>query len=241
MHINCDMGEGFGRYQIADDAALMPYIDACNIACGFHAGDPNTIRKTIELAIAHGVDCGAHPSYPDRQGFGRRKMDISKPELQAMVTYQIAAVAGMATSLGTKINHVKPHGALYNEAAKNEAVAVAIVDAILSISSELVLYAPPKSVIASIAGYKHLAVQFEAFADRTYMIDGSLSSRKVEGAIIHDPIQASRQVNNMLTHQLVSTLDGNEISITADTFCVHGDHPNALAILKELRSVNQDG
>lgn len=235
IHINCDMGESYGRYQLVDDEALMPYIDACNIACGYHAGDPIVIEQTIRLALVHGIQIGAHPSYPDRQGFGRRVMDIKEDELESMIRYQICAVQGIAQSMGTTLNHVKPHGALYNKAAKDNSTARAIVKAITSISTDLILYAPQNSVLNQIGKEAGLLVHHEAFIDRAYNEDGSLVSRKIENSVITDPSKAFLQVQSIKQKQIVPTIKGKLVPLDADTFCIHGDNSAALDILKHIK------
>ena len=173
VDLNCDMGESFGAWKMGSDAELMDYVTSVNIACGFHAGDASTIRKTVELAIKKRLAVGAHPSYPDLQGFGRRKMDLSSQEVFDVVLYQIAALKGIAESLGGRLNHVKPHGALYNEAAKNEAIAAAISKAVMSLDPTLVLVGLSGSASIAEAARVGLKTASEVFADRTYQIDGS--------------------------------------------------------------------
>lgn len=235
IHINCDMGESYGRYQLVDDAALMPYIDSCNIACGYHAGDPTVIEQTIRLAIQHNVEIGAHPSYPDRQGFGRRVMDINTAELESMIRYQICAIQGIARTMSAQLNHIKPHGALYNKAAKDESTARAIVDAMVSISTDLILYAPQNSVLSQIGKEEGLNVHHEAFIDRAYNDDGSLVSRKVEHSVITDPSKALLQIKSIKEKQIVISIEGKAVSLEADTFCIHGDNSAAMDILNYIK------
>lgn len=236
LHINCDMGESFGRYQLVDDEALMSHISACNIACGFHAGDPVVIDKTIKLAIAHGVEIGAHPSYPDLQGFGRRTMDIAEDQLEKIIRYQISAMIGMTSSNKGQLLHVKPHGALYNKASIDRPTARAIVKAVKALSSDLVLYAPFQSILNEEAQNVNLKVSFEAFIDRHYNNDLSLVSRSIDGSVIVDPVIAKNHVLRMHKEGNVQTLDGDKVSIQADTFCIHGDNPSAIDILQYIKN-----
>jgi len=177
IHINCDMGESYGRYTLVDDGALIPYIDACNIACGFHAGDPKIIVQTIRLAIDAGIQIGAHPSFPDRAGFGRRVMEINNDELIPLLMYQIAAIKGLTESLGGDLVHVKPHGALYNTAVINDQVATAVARAVQNISKDLIVYTLPDSALSTAAKELGLQVWHESFIDRRYQNDLTLTPR----------------------------------------------------------------
>jgi len=234
IHINCDMGESYGRYTLIDDATLMPHIDACNIACGYHAGDPVVIDRTIRQAKEAGLEIGAHPSYPDRQGFGRRTMDISGSELMPLIKYQICALMGMAKTHGVDITHVKVHGALYNRAAAHLQTAIAVARAVKSISKELTLYAPYLSEQYKVAEELGLKVKCEAFVDRKYNADRSLVSRSIEGSVIGAPDVARAQVLSIHRDKVVTSMDDQQVAIKADTFCIHGDNPAALAILEHL-------
>lgn len=236
IHINCDMGESFGRYKLVDDEALMSYISACNIACGFHAGDPIVIDSTIKLAIAHGVEIGAHPSYPDLQGFGRRTMDIAEDQLEKIIRYQISAMLGMVSSNKGQLRHVKPHGALYNKASAHRPTARAIVRAIKSLSSDIVLYAPYHSVMNEEAQNANLQVSFEAFIDRQYNNDLTLVSRSIDGSVITDATTAKNHVLRMHNEGHVLTLQKEDVTIQADTYCIHGDNPSAIAILQSIKN-----
>lgn len=229
------MGESYGHYHVFDDIVLMPFINSCNVACGFHAGDPLVIKRCISDAIKYNLEIGAHPSFPDRQGFGRRKMDMDPYELEALVGYQVAAIKGVTESLGGQLNHVKTHGALYNEAAQNQAYAEAIVEAVFAISPSLYLYAPPNSIQAEIARAKGLKVQLEGFLDRRYTDDLQLVSRKLEHASIHEPADALEQLSSILNLNVIKTFNGKILPFHADTFCIHGDNPKALEIIKLLR------
>jgi len=231
LHINCDMGESFGRYTLVDDNALMPYIDACNIACGFHAGDPIVMEQTIQLALRHNIQLGAHPSYPDRQGFGRRPMDIPMKDLSAMIKYQVAAMKGVTQSLGGQIHHVKVHGALYNRASVHEETAMAVARAVLDLDPTIYLYAPYGSIQSDIAKSLGLNVIHEAFIDRRYNNDGTLVSRKKDGALITNSKEAYEQALSIHQRQEVSSTDGKIVPLEAATFCIHGDNPYAQDIL----------
>lgn len=235
IHINCDMGESYGRYQLVDDEALMPYISACNIACGFHAGDPVVIDKTIKLAIAHGIEIGAHPSYPDLQGFGRRTMDIAEDELEKIVRYQVSAMLGMVHTNKGQLIHVKPHGALYNKAVIDRPTARAIVKAIQKVSSDLTLYAPFQSLLNEEAQSANMTVLHEAFIDRQYNDNLTLASRSIDGSVITDATRAKEQVVLMHEHGFVHTMQKNKVAVQANTYCIHGDNPSALDILQHIK------
>ena len=228
------MAESFGNFSIGNDQAIMPLVDACNIACGFHGGDPKVIENTIQLAIQYGVEIGAHPSYPDLQGFGRRDMLLDEEELQSIIKYQIAAVKGLTECAGGKLIHVKAHGALYNKAAVSEKEALCIVLAVRTIDPNLLVYAPSKSILEQLASDYGIKVIREAFADRRYNDDGTLTSRNVSGAIINNPEEVLEQVLN-LTENKVKTSSGAYIPMLSDTICVHGDHTNTVEILKLIR------
>lgn len=236
LHINCDMGEGFGPYHLIDDALLMPHISAANIACGFHAGDPTIMKNTINTALKHGVEIGAHPGYPDKEGFGRRNMDMEPGRLHDMILYQVGAIKSMTEALGGQLIHVKAHGALYNHAAKDEGAAEAIASAIYAISPNLILYAPVNSLQAEIAKRIGLHVKMEAFLDRRYNQNLSLVSRKKERAVIFDSQEALQQIMGISNENQITTIDGQKLPMQADTFCIHGDNPQALAILTAIKA-----
>ena len=229
------MGESYGRYQLIDDAILMPYIDACNIACGFHAGDPSIMENTIGNALNAGIEIGAHPSYPDRNGFGRRYMDINEIDLTAMIKYQVCAIAGMIQSRGGSLHHVKAHGALYNRAASHHPEARAVARAVSDISNKIILYAPFNSVQSEVAKEFGLTVHHEAFIDRRYNNDGTLVSRKLENAVISNPEIAWTQTLRIFERSEVESIQGPVFQIAADTFCIHGDNPSALSILQKIQ------
>lgn len=236
VDLNCDMGESFGAWTMGSDAELMNYVSSVNIACGFHAGDASTIRRTVELAVEKGVAIGAHPSYPDLQGFGRRKMALSPREVFDVVLYQVAALKGIAVTIGGKLNHVKPHGALYNEAAKNTEVAAAIARAVHALDPDLVLVGLSGSVSIAEAELVGLKTASEVFADRTYQADGSLTPRTRHNSLIHDTDQAVAQVLDMVRNQAVTAITGERVAVKADTVCIHGDNSNALTLAQRIRS-----
>jgi UPF0271 protein len=235
IDINCDMGESFGVYRLGVDEAVMPFITSANIACGFHAGDPAVMQATVRLAVKHGVGVGAHPAFPDLQGFGRREMHLAPEEVEALVLYQIAALSGFARAEGAEVRHVKPHGALYNQAARDAALAAAIARAARRFSREVILMGLAGSHLIEAGLDAGLSVSREAFPDRTYEPDGSLRPRDQPGALIADP--GATAVNGLrLAQEGVSmTLDGKIEKITIDTLCIHGDTPGAVAAARELR------
>ena len=233
IDLNCDMGESFGRYTIGNDELIMPYITSCNIACGFHGGDPNIIINTIKMANHYGVKIGAHPSYPDRQGFGRRRMIIPSEELISLLQYQIAAVDKLSTIYAGGLHHVKPHGALYNHAYENDQVAKAIVNAMMPWKESTILYAQYGSVLAKIAKEEGINTVLEGFVDRKYTDDLNLMSRSKPEAI-HSKIGTMvDQIINMVKYNKMITSKGFQ-AISVETVCIHGDHPDALEIAKIL-------
>jgi UPF0271 protein len=228
VDLNCDMGESFGAWQMGRDAELMDYVSSINVACGFHAGDASVIRKTIETAIKKDVAIGAHPSFPDLQGFGRRAMSLSAQEIFDVVLYQVSALKGVCEAFGAKLHHVKPHGALYNQAAKDEKLAEAIIRAVKAIDENLILYGLSNSFLISEAEKINLKTASEVFADRTYQADGTLTTRSAPNALIHDTEQAVSQVLQMIREQSVTAATGEKVSLAAETVCIHGDGENAL-------------
>ncbi len=242
IDLNCDMGESFGAWRMGNDAGLMDYVSSVNIACGFHAGDATVIRKTVETAIEKGVAIGAHPSFPDLQGFGRRTMSLSAQEVFDIVLYQISAVKGICEAFGAKLNHVKPHGALYNQAATDENLSKAIANAVKSADKNLILYGLSGSILISEAEKISLKSASEVFADRTYQTDGSLTPRTESNALIHNAEQAISQVLEMVTKQTVTATNGEKVSLKAETICIHGDGENALEFAKLIRqSLTENG
>jgi UPF0271 protein len=240
IDLNCDMGESFGAWRMGQDETILPYVTSANIACGYHAGDPAVMRKTVAAAIQHGVALGAHPGLPDLAGFGRRNIDITPAEAYDMVVVQVGSLAGVAASQGARLHHVKAHGALYNMAARNDELAEAIARAVFDVDSSLVLYALASSKQVE-AGRRHgLTVAEEVFADRTYQNDGSLTSRKQPGAMIEDADTSIRQVLRMITEGTVGTVQGDDVPVHADTLCIHGDQPGAVVFAQAIRRALAD-
>lgn len=241
--LNADLGESFGAYSIGNDAELMPLIQSANVACGFHGGDPLVMQETLELAKQHGVSVGAHPGYPDLQGFGRRAMSVALPEMEALVAYQIGALMGLAAKVGWPVTHVKPHGALNNFACENQPAAAAIVRAIHAVDPNLILVAPVLSELEREGQAIGLAVAGEIFADRAYTAKGTLVARGQKGAMIHDPQAALAHVMQMLETKALHPLDGAaSLACEPKTICVHGDGAEALATARLLsQAIHQAG
>ncbi len=235
VDLNCDMGESFGPWEMGNDAQLMNYVSSVNIACGFHAGDAATMRRTVEMAIEKGVAVGAHPGYQDLQGFGRRPMSLSPQEIFDIVLYQISALKGICEASGGKLRHVKPHGALYNQAAKDRPLAQAIAKAVQKIDADLIFYGLAGSFLISEAERAGLRTASEVFADRTYRTDGSLTPRSEPNALIENTEQAISQVLQMLTSQTVTAATGETVQIKADTICIHGDGEHAIDFARHIR------
>jgi UPF0271 protein len=242
IDLNCDMGESFGAWTMGRDAELMDYVSSVNIACGFHAGDASVIRKTIETAIVKNVAVGAHPSFPDLQGFGRREMKMPATEVFDIVLYQIAALKGMCEAFGGKLHHVKPHGALYNQAARDKNLAEAIAKAVKAIDENLVFYGLANSFLVSEAERIGLKTASEVFADRTYQADGTLTTRSQSNALIESVKKSCEQVLEMITAQTVTAVTGERVTLRADTVCIHGDGAHALEFAREVkRSLEENG
>jgi len=239
IDLNCDMGEGFGAYKMGDDLTLLEHVTSANIACGFHAGDPGTIARTVQAAVARGVAVGAHPGLPDLQGFGRRVMKVSEGEVYDMVVYQIGAVQAFAAAAGSRLRHVKIHGALYNMAVNDEALSRGICRATHDVDARLMLYALSGSVTERVARELGVPVACEAFADRSYQDDGTLTPRGKPGAMITDVEQSIAQVRRMITEGVVRAQSGKEVRLHADTICVHGDQPGAVDFARRLRATLQ--
>jgi UPF0271 protein len=235
IDLNCDMGESFGAWRMGQDAGVMPWITSANIACGFHAGDFSTMQQTVLMAKAHGVAIGAHVSLPDLQGFGRRELRVTTEEAYAMTLYQIGALAAFATAAGTRVAHVKPHGAVYNMAAKDSALADAIARAVHDFDKDLILVGLAGSKLPAAGAAIGLRVAHEAFADRRYEADGSLTPRGKVDAVIHDIDEAVAQAVQIATQGKVETRDGKTIDVRADTICVHGDRDDAAVFARRLR------
>jgi 5-oxoprolinase (ATP-hydrolysing) subunit A len=234
IDINCDLGESFGAYQIGNDEQLLKYITSANIACGFHAGDYNIMGQTVKKAVDNQVAIGAHPGFQDIQGFGRREMQMKPNEIYDLTLYQLGALKGFCSAMQTKMNHVKPHGALYNMAAKDSEIADAIVNAIVDFDKTLLLYGLSGSKLIR-AGQKYgLKTASEVFADRTYQKDGTLTPRSFENAVHKDVDAALNQAMMLIKENEVRTVDGELISLDVDTLCIHGDNPLALTFVKKL-------
>ncbi|MGC9346922.1 MAG: LamB/YcsF family protein [Anaerolineae bacterium] len=237
IDLNCDMGESFGRYTLGNDAAMLDVVTSANVACGAHAGDPLVIHRTVRLAADRGVTIGAHPGYPDLQGFGRRVLAMSAEELEATLIYQLGALAGFTSAVGTHLSHVKPHGALYKLAASDVEIAEIIARAVVAFDPALTVVTQPGSTLLYAAQAQGLSVAREGFADRAYATDGTLVPRSVPGAVIHDPERAAERAVQMVVDGRVEALDGSVIPLEIDTLCVHGDTPNAPEIARQLRAV----
>jgi len=237
IDLNCDMGESYGAWKMGTDAGVMPFISSANIACGFHAGDPATIRKTVRLAVDAGVAIGAHPSLPDLMGFGRRAMRISPQDMYDLVIYQAGAVEAFARAAGVKLHHVKCHGALYNMAANDEALSDAMVRAVKDLGSGVILYALSGSKSIEIGKKSGIRVSSEVFADRGYADDGTLAPRDKPGGMIEDPAASVKQVLGMIEEGTVISLNGKRVPVAADTLCLHGDQPGAVTFAQALRKV----
>lgn len=239
MRLNCDMGESYGDVVVGDDARVMPHIDQANIACGFHGGDPLTIDKTLVLARTHGVAVGAHPSYPDREGFGRRSMELPHDTLTATLHYQIAALEGMAARHGIQLGHIKPHGALYNDAMRDERLRRQLMQVIAAYHRPLPLVLQATAHNAALereAQTEGVTLWFEAFADRAYTDDGLLQPRSEPGSVLEVDAMLA-QAEQLVTHGTVTATGGRVLAIEADTLCVHGDNSHAIAGLSRLRSL----
>lgn len=235
VDLNCDMGESFGNYKIGMDEEIVQYISSANIACGFHASDPLVMEKTIGLCRKAGVAPGAHPGFPDLVGFGRRQMKVTIPELKAMVMYQIGALKAFAGAAGLKLQHVKPHGAMYNMAGRDEAMADAICEAVAAVDPDLILLGLSGSKFEAAAKKAGIRFAREVFADRAYEEDGSLVARGKEGAMITDENLAIRRVISMVKEHHVTAITGKEIEVVPDSICLHGDSPKAVLFAKMIR------
>jgi UPF0271 protein len=236
IDINCDMGESFGAYKLGCDEEILEFITSANIACGFHAGDPGTMRKTVKMALAKNVGIGAHPGLPDIAGFGRRRIDISPQEAYDLVIYQIGAIHAFVKSEGGRLQHVKPHGALYNMAAKSFPLAEAIAEAVYRVDSDLILFGLAGSELIKAGKKIGLRSASEAFADRTYQADGSLTPRSEDNALIKDQITAVNQAIRMIKEGKVISATEKVISLEADTICLHGDGEKALHFARFISS-----
>lgn len=235
IDLNSDLGESYGAWRMGDDEAMLAVVSSANIACGFHAGDPAGIYRTVKAAAEKGVVVGAHVSYPDRVGFGRRDLDVTSEELIADVIYQIGALKGVAAAAGTTVRYVKPHGALYNRIANDAKQGQAVIDGIKAVDSSLVLMGLANAPILDLARKAGLAVIAEAFADRAYTPQGQLVSRREAGAVLHDTAKIADRMVQLAREGTLEAIDGNIIKIEAQSICVHGDSPGAVAIAQEIR------
>ena len=242
IDLNCDMGESFGSWIIGNDEAIMPFISSANIACGFHAGDASVMKKTCELVLQHHVAIGAHVGFPDLQGFGRRNMGLSTEEVYDICLYQIGALYGILKSVGGTLYHVKPHGALYNMAAKNKELAAAIAKSVYDFDKSLVLYGLSGSYLITEAQQIGLSTASEVFADRTYQDDGSLTPRTMPNSLIKDETMAIEQVLEMINKKEVISINQKQVAIKAETVCIHGDGAFAAQFVLMLnKSLKQHG
>ena len=237
IDLNSDLGESFGAYKMGMDDKILPLVTSANIACGFHAGDPVVMKKTVGMAVDNHTALGAHPGMPDLVGFGRRKLAISLDEAYSIMVYQIGALAAFAHTCGVKLQHVKPHGALYNMAAKEEKLAEALAQAVYDVDKNLILFALAGSESVKAAEKIGLPCASEVFADRSYQEDGSLTPRSQPGAMITDEAASIKQVLDMVKNHKVTTLSGKVIEVKADTLCVHGDGEKALLFTQKIREV----
>lgn len=235
IDLNADLGEGFGPWALADDDALLDLVTSANVACGFHAGDPTIMRATTRAAVERGVSVGAHVAYRDLAGFGRRFLAVAPAELTADVVYQIGALDAFARLAGDRVRYVKPHGALYNAIVRHEEQARAVVEAVAAYDSTLPVVGLPGSAVLRLAREAGLPVVHEVFADRGYAPDGSLVPRGTPGAVLHDPAEVADRALRLVVEGVVVAADGSEISVEADSVCVHSDTPGAVALLTEVR------
>lgn len=240
VDLNCDLGESFGVYRLGEDEALMSSVSSVNIACGFHAGDPSVMRRTVELAAEKGVALGAHPGLPDLQGFGRREMAVSPREVEDMLVYQIGALDAFARLVGARLHHVKPHGALYNMAARDPLLARAVAVAIKAVDSDLVLFALAGSRSAEAGRQLGLRVAEEVFADRGYRQDGTLAPRGTPGALLEDPGAVARRAVEMVKTGFVVSAEGARVAIRAETICLHGDGRHAAELSRRVRNALEE-
>ncbi len=236
IDLNADVGESFGAYTLGHDEAVLRHITSANVACGFHAGDPSVMRQTVRVAVSAGVGIGAHPGFPDLSGFGRREMQMSVRQIEDLVAYQIGALAGVAAAEEARLHHVKPHGALYNMAARDRALADAIARAVVDVDATLVLFGLAGSALLEAAESVGLRCASEVFADRAYQADGALVPRGVPGAVIDDPKQVVERAVRLAQEGTVVTATGETLELVSDTICLHGDTPGAAELAARLRS-----
>lgn len=240
IDLNSDLGESFGAWRMGDDSAMLDVVSSANVACGFHAGDPAGILRTLRAAVERGIAIGAHVGYRDLVGFGRRNMDPTSEELIGDVIYQIGALQGLATAAGTRVTYVKPHGALYNTIAFDRRQAADVIAAILAVDASLALVALAGSPLIAQAKAAGLTVVAEAFADRGYTAEGALVSRREAGAVLHDPDMIAKRMVRLVQDGVVEAIDGTLTKIDAQSICVHGDSPGAVAIAQRLRSALEE-
>lgn len=242
INLNADMGESFGAWNMGDDAALIEIVGSANLACGFHAGDPLVMRRAVRSALRHGVSIGAHPAFPDLQGFGRRRLQMGADELQAALIYQMGALAGIAAAEGTQVTHFKAHGALSNMASAEAQLAATVVAAISAFDRKLILLAPALSELASAGRQAGITVVEEIFADRAYLDDGQLVPRSRADAMIHGAEASLAHVRRMLAESAIVSVTGKRLPVEAGSICVHGDGPEAVATARRLREgLSADG
>lgn len=240
IDLNCDVGESFGRYTLGEDPAVMPFISSANIACGAHAGDPLVMQQTVRLALDNHVAIGAHPGYPDLQGFGRRKMSFDPEEVEAFILYQLGALSAFLQVHGKKIRHIKPHGALYNQASVDRTLAEAISHVAALFDQELILVGLPGSVLLEAGQRNGLRVAAEAFPDRGYLPDGSLMPRGLPGAILTDVEEIAENALRLCREGIHVMVSGQETIFRVDTLCLHGDHPHAAENARRVREVLEE-
>ncbi|MDX1800258.1 MAG: 5-oxoprolinase subunit PxpA [Marinobacter sp.] len=240
LKLNADMGESFGPWVMGLDHEVMPHVDLANIACGFHASDPDVMRRTVRLAREHEVSIGAHPAYPDLVGFGRRSMACSASEIENLVLYQLGALEGICRAEGTRVRYVKPHGALYNDMARNPEIFAAVARAVTAFSPDLplmTLATRDTAPMRELGQQQGITLWFEAFADRAYDNDGRLVARSRPGAVHHDPGVIVDQARRIASGQPLTTVDGSELVLAADTLCVHGDNEESIAAVRQIRDM----
>jgi 5-oxoprolinase (ATP-hydrolysing) subunit A len=240
LDLNSDLGEGYGRWALGDDAALLEVVTSANVACGFHAGDPATIDRTVGTAVERGVAIGAQVSYPDLVGFGRREIDVPPDDLTADVLYQLGALEAFARAAGSRVRYVKPHGALYNRIARDPVQAAAVVEAIRRYDPTLPLLTLPGSAAMEAAREAGVQAVGEGFADRAYTGEGRLVSRREPGAVLHDPDQVAARAVAMATEGRVGTVDGGEVAVEVRSLCVHGDTPGAVDLARAVRAALEE-
>ena len=240
MDLNSDLGEGYGRWALGDDAALLEVVTSANVACGFHAGDPATIDRTVRTAVERGVSVGAQVSYPDLVGFGRREIDVEPADLTADVLYQLGALEAFARAAGSRVRYVKPHGALYNRIARDPVQAAAVVEAIRRYDPSLPLLTLPGSAAMEAAQEAGVTAVGEGFADRAYTADGRLVSRREPGAVLHDPGQVAARAVVMATDRRVESVDGTQVEVDIRSLCVHGDTPGAVDLARKVRAALEE-